>query len=851
MRDLTLNKWLLAALLLLMPWAADAAGLGRLTVLSALGQPFNAEIDLVSVSQEEYSSLTAQLASADAYRQANLQYVSVTAGLRLSVERRTNGQPYVRITSTRPVNEPFLDLLIELNWASGRLVREYTALLDPPGYGAAPPPPAPAAVPQVQPAPAAQAPVAAPAPTVSRPIIAAGDYGPIQRGETMGKIARELKPEGVTLEQMLMALFRSNPDAFIRQNVNLVKAGKILRVPGKDEVTAIPHSEAVKEFRTQVADWNAYRQRVAEAARTAPDARTAATGKITTRVEDPAAGAPKDVVRLSKGEPPGAVAGKGKPGSPGERIRVLEEEVVARGKALAEANDRIAQLEKTIKDMQRLAEIKSPTMAAAQKQAEAKPGAKPETAPTPKPALAAKTDKPKAAPADKPAAAPADKPAAAPADKPAAAPADQPAAAPADKPAVKADAPKPKPKPKVVPPPPAPEPGLFDVVMDNLPLVAGGGVILLGALYFGLARRRRKQAAAEDDTEGVAPTLGSTEAMAEEDTAAGAPRAKAAGEEVDPLAEAEVYVAYGRDAQAEEILKEAMAKEPTRQDVQLKLLEIYAARKDKGAFGKLAQGFNQLTGGKGENWTKVAAMGFALDSGNALYAAGRDMAASMPPGGQASDFDFHLDNSASGGTPPDITFDDGERVEAEEATVVEPTIRRPAKEAQEATASQEPDFTLDAPQPGATTTDISFEVPDSDAPAATDISLDAEEPGKAADSSAMDFNIELPKIDEAQEEPAAAKAAGEQKGTESGTDFKLELGDINLDLEGKSQSGAAAGADREKDTQWYDVQTKFDLAKAYQEMGDKDGAKEILQEVIKEGDAEQQAEAKKLLETLG
>ena len=805
MRDLTLNKWILAVLLLLMPWAADAAGLGRLTVLSALGQPFNAEIDLVSVSKEEYSSLTVQLASVEAYRQADLQYVGATAGLRLSVERRANGQPFIRITSTRPVNEPFLDLLVELNWASGRLLREYTALLDPPELQAAPPPPpAPVAAPRVQLAPTAQAPVVAPAPTAPRPIAAAGDYGPIERGETMGKIASELKPDGVSLEQMLMALFRSNPDAFIRQNVNLVKAGKILRVPAKDELTAVPHSEAAKEFRTQVADWNAYRQRVADAAGTAPEARTAASGKITARVEDPAAAAPKDVVRLSKGEPPGTAAGKGKPGSPAERIRMLEEEAVAREKSLADANDRIAQLEKTIKDMQRLVDIKSPTMAAAQKQAVAEPGAKPEAAPTPMAAPAAKMDEAKVAPADKPAA---------------------------------ADAPQSEPKPKVVPPPPPPEPELIDMVMDNLPLVAGGGAILLGALYFGLARRRRGQAVAEDDKEALAPTLGMTEPLAGSDEgASGAPPAKVAGDEVDPLAEAEVYVAYGRDAQAEDILKEAMAKEPTRQDVQLKLLEIYSARKDRGAFGKLAQGFIQLTGGQGDNWTKVAAMGFVLDPDNALYAGG--MAPSTPPSGQASDFDFNLETPAPGGTATVVAFDGRAHVERE-------------AEQPEGAASQEPDFVLDAPLPGATTTDISFDVPETGAPTATDILLDSEDPVKmAADSDAMDFNLELPDIDGTQE-PATADAGDQQTGSGSGTDFKLDLGDIELDLNDKSQSGATTGADREKDNQWYDVQTKFDLAKAYQEMGDKDGAKEILQEVISEGDAEQQVEAKKLLETLG
>jgi pilus assembly protein FimV len=818
-RDLTLNKWLLAALLLLMPWAADAAGLGRLTVLSALGQPFSAEIDLVSVGQAEYSSLTAQLGSADAYRAANLQYVSATSGLRLSVERRPDGQAFVRITSTRPINEPFLDLLVELNWASGRLMREYTALLDPPDLRtAAPSPPAPVAAPQLPPAPTARAPVAPPAATVSKPITAAGDYGPIRQGETMGKIAGELKPEGVTLEQMLMALFRSNPDAFIRQNVNLVKAGKILRVPAKEEVVAVPHSEAVKEFRTQVADWNAYRQRVAEAAGTAPEARAAASGKITPRVEDPAGSAPKDVVRLSAGEPPGTAAGKGKPGSPAQQVRTLEEEAIAREKALAEANERIAQLESTIKDMQRLAEIKSPTMAAAQQQAEAKPkpGAKPEAAPAPP----AKMDEPVAAPADKP------------------------DVAPPDQPAATAAAPKPEPTPKAAqPPPPPPEPELIDTVMENLPLVAGGGVVLLGALYLGLARRRRKQAVAEDEA-AIAPTFKTVELVGGDQATDGAPAAKAAGEEVDPLAEAEVYVAYGRDAQAEEILTEAMAKEPSREDIQVKLLEIYSARKDKSAFGSLAQGFNRLTGGRGDNWTKVAAMGFVLDPDNALYEAGRDMAASLPPSGQATNFDFNLDDSALSSLPTDNTIDDSRGVEPEAETVVEPTIGRTWAE------ERQPDFMLDAAKPATTTTDISFDVPESGAPMATDLSLDAEVPEKrAAESSDIDFNIELPEIDEAQKEAATVNARDAQVGTGSG-DFKLELGDIKLDLDHQSGS-APAGSGWEKDTQWYDVQTKFDLAKAYQEMGDKDGAKEILQEVIREGDPEQQAAAEKVLASLG
>jgi len=129
------NKtWLWAGIFLLYPWVAFGAGLGKLTILSSLGQPLSAEIDLVSVQKDELSSLTARLASPDAFQQANMQYSPALIGVRLTVERRNDGRPYIRIVSTRTINDPFLAILVELDWAQGRLVREYTALIDPPGY---------------------------------------------------------------------------------------------------------------------------------------------------------------------------------------------------------------------------------------------------------------------------------------------------------------------------------------------------------------------------------------------------------------------------------------------------------------------------------------------------------------------------------------------------------------------------------------------------------------------------------------------------------------------------------------------------------------------------------------------
>lgn len=779
MRDFTLKKWLLAALLL-MPWIASAAGLGRLTVLSTLGQPFHAEIDLVAVQKEDLSSLSVRLASFDAYRQANLQYTAVVAGVRLAIEKRPNGQSYVKLTSERPVNDPFVNLLIELNWTSGRLMREYTALIDPPSVTPdQAPAPASSAAPEPRPLPGPQ-PAVRP---VERPAVEGG-YGPIQRGETLSKIARSLKTGDVTLEQMLVGLYRSNPDAFIKQNMNLVRTGKILRVPDNTELAAIPRQEAVKEYRAQVADWNAYRGRLADASGMAPEGRAAASGRITTRIEDKATAETKDVVRLSKGETPGDAAGVakgGKPRSTADRIRSLEEEVIAREKALTEANERIALLEKTIKDLQRLAEIKSPGMAAAQQQAAAKTAPKPEAdKPAPKPEAAKPEPKAEAVkPEAKPEPAKADaKPEAKPAEKPVA--------------EVKPEQPKPKPKP-AAPPPPPPEPELMDIVMENLPLIAGG-VIVLGGLGFWLMRRRRAQPPKEGEPVKVVPTLGGGTA-APVITAAPPIAAVAEAAELDPMEEAKVYLSHGRDAQAEATLKEGVAKNPRRHDLQVALLEIYAARKDKAAFARQAAEFHNVSGDQAESWLRVAAMGYALDPQNPLFSAGKDAPAPAPIAAEAPavDLDFDLDAAAPSDTPA---------------------------------SAPDPGFKIDVP------------------PAEPERTP---EPARAAPetSPALDFNLELPKV----EAPASGAPAQTKKGPDADVDFKLDFGNINLNLDDKQPAGAAPGGD--KDAHWYDVQQKFDLAKVYQEMGEKDNAREILEEVMKEGDAEQKAEAKALRDSLG
>ncbi len=815
MRTISLGKALFLALLLV-PTFASAAGFGRLTVQSNIGQPLNVEIDLVSVRADEAPTLAARLASPDAYQQANLQYNSALTGIKLAIERRPDGQYFIRVIGTRPVNEPFVDLLIELSGGGSRLTREYTVLLDPPGYPAAPVVAAPAA--PARPVAAPAQPAAAPVvpPPAAKPIrgapVAGGkaqEYGPIGKGETLGRIAATLKPEGVSLEQMMVGLYRSNPDAFINKNMNLVKSGKILRVPDAQDLAAISQGDAVKEYKTQVADWRAYSGRVADQATAVPEGGSTSRGRITAKVEDPAASGGKDVVKLSKGEPgPGGKALTG-----GDKARALQEELVARNKELAEANERIALLEKTIKDTQKLVELKSGGMAAAQQKADAaKAPAKPEPA---------KTE------AAQPAAAPAPVVDTKPADTPAAPAKD--ASAPAETQPVAEAKPAQKPAPKpVAPPPPPPEPELMDVVMENLPLVGGGlGALLVGGIGIAALRRRRARGAAgQDDVEPVMPVMAGAAAVAAAgDAVAEVPAAEAASEDVDPVQEAEVYIAYGRDGQAEEILKEAMAQNPAREDVQAKLAEIYANRGDAASFAPVAQSLHDLSGGAGDNWTKVAGLGYAMDPANTLYEAGRD-AAPAAAGSEAVATDLDFDLGGDSAATPDIQLES----DAGQSTEIG-GLQDMASAADAGIAPAEPmvpDFNLDAPATEAAP-DISLDMP----------SVASSEPA------AIDFNFDLPALDTpaaaAPAEPAAPAADG-------GLDFKIDVGDLNINLDEPATSAVPAA---EKSGHWYDVQQKFDLAKAYQEMGDNEGAREILQEVIKEGDNEQKDQAQKLLSSLG
>jgi pilus assembly protein FimV len=577
--------------------AAHAAGLGKLTVLSALGQPLRAEIELTAVSGDEASGLTAKLASPEAFKAANIDFNPALLSLRFNVEQR-GGRQFIRVSSTQPLNEPFVDMLLELSWNNGRLVREYTFLLDPAELRAtqsAQVAPSESARPRTEAAPATQASSAAPAaerprraartetPEAAKPAAETAEQSRyrVKQGDSLGRIASQLKPVDVSLDMMLVALYRANPDAFIGNNMNRLKSGRILTVPSADAVRGMDDAEAHGVVVAHAADFNAYRNKLAgqvgasEPVKT-PQAGQSAAGKITAKVEErpTAANESQDQLRLSKAAP-ATPAGKGTTMSTEDRI--------AKEKELADAQSRVRELERNVSDLEKLATIKSKAGAEAEKNAAAPAAASAPAAGAPQ----AHEPAPKKLPTIKPAV------------KPAAAP---------------------------------PEPGLMDFIMDNLPLVGGGAAaLLLGGLL--VAQRRKKKVVktvAEPAILGV-PSEPAHSMFAETggqsvDTnnsvfnSSFAPSASQLDtNEVDPVAEADVYIAYGRDAQAEEILKEALRTHPERYPVRLKLLEIYAARKDQRAFETQAAELYTMTRGQGDEWAQAAALGLSIDPLNPLY----------------------------------------------------------------------------------------------------------------------------------------------------------------------------------------------------------------------------------------
>ncbi len=644
---------------------SSALTLGTITVQSALGEPLRAEIDLPQITPAEAESLRAATASADVFRMQGMDYSSTVSQMRVQLQRRPDGRMVLGLSGSNPVNEPFVDLVIDARWSAGQVTRSYTMLFDPPA-----PRRQQAATAAVVPSlasPAASA-IAPPARRRAAPVTAAdstangnsennnssSNAGPpasqrratvpqrvparqasaddtvtVRPGDTAGRIANARRQQGVSLDQMLVAMSRANPSAFVQGNVNRLKAGSVLQIPSQDEALATPANQARQLIAVQSRDFNAFRRRLADAA---PDAEQAgaqrsASGSVQTRIEDSGAAATaQDKLTLSKG----AMQGK-----------KTTEEMLAQRKQGNQAAARAQELARNIEELNRLNAASGAPAAASSPAPAVDSTAAASGLAIPNPGLALPAEQP-AAPTLSADGAQTGAPENTTAAEPS--PGAEPGAT-ADAPAATSDvasAPDPATTPE---PPPAIEPGGFvqDLLeQPALPLAAGALLLLLVYGGYRAVQRSRSSPVAIDSgfvDSRVHPDSffgasgGQRVDTAAADSAMGGPslsyspsQLDAEGE-VDAVAEADVYLAYGRDLQAEEILREAARHQPHRAAIPAKLGEIYAKRLDSRALEVVARDVHTLTQGRGPEWERMVALGQQLDPDNALYQSGSNASA--------------------------------------------------------------------------------------------------------------------------------------------------------------------------------------------------------------------------------
>jgi pilus assembly protein FimV len=600
------------------PFGANALGLGDIHLKSALNQYFNADIDLLSVDQGEIADVRVSLASIEAFRRAGLDRSFILTKLRFQPEIGASGEAVIRVSSRDPIREPFLNFLIEVNWPKGKLLREYTVLLDPPVTLDRKPAP-------IQPARARTAPAVSSGGSVVSPrdvawaggptTAQADEYGPTQKNDTLWGIATSVRHQGASMEQTMIALFHANPHAFMKQNINNLRVGKILRVPDRDEVMALSAAEARAAYREQLHSWQADRK--PEAAETEMAGTEAAVSPA-----EPVEMTPEAELKIATARPEGkGEAGPSESMDAAQVVENLQQDLLlaqeAKESALQEGEelrDRVTDLESQLDDLQRLLELKSDQLA--QMQAAVKEKAEGQMA---APAPAVQEPEPAQAPAPA---------------KPAAPSAVKERAAQTVKPAKPQQPRKPSRQE---------EKGLLDMILGDttmLGIAIGSGVVLLALLWVVISRRRSGSSDFQESI--LVSTIDDADSDDQLDDIAPEPVSHPTEEtsflsdfspsdidalqdetgEVDPLAEADVYIAYGRYQQAEELIRQAIEKNPDRSELKFKLFEILSATKDSDGFIALSeQGLAEGLDSKDRAaWGKVLAMGALLAPAHDLFA---------------------------------------------------------------------------------------------------------------------------------------------------------------------------------------------------------------------------------------
>lgn len=840
-RDFKTRRLALAMAVAMASGRGYALGLGDIELHSALNQPLNAEVRLLAENPGELKNAVVKLAPGEEFARAGIERSAILSDLDFTIITVKDGASVVKITSTQPIREPFLDFVVQIDWQSGRLLREYTVLLDPPMFGEekAAPIAASETAPNSDQKPVSESePVSGVIVRQSSPVSTTREtrrsvsiplpggltksatdggrgFGPTERNNTLWSIANSVRPDdSVSVYQMMMALLKNNPEAFYNNNVNGLKAGYVLRVPEKSVVAAVNEAEAVREAARQDEIWQRIRRGgVASSANDqglqsvmgqAPADR--GVGNVSTQEKDTARlrlVAPSDASTVSAG---GMQAELDKLRS--ELAIALESSDSAKSES-EELQSRVTALEGQINSLQRLLTLKDQALSDMQKRSG--------LAVPPEAQAPAQTPESPAEPAKSIA-------------KPAPA----------------------KPTPKAVE-----KPSLDLSANPTLIGAAVGVTLLLLSVVWLIVRRRRTISDSAEDSEQFEPDIAETAVPADNFQFAREEQEEPAMEgsndnemnqvaeevaqhveqdipqttsdldvmhtpegDIDPIVEADVYLAYRRYQQAESLIQSALERQPHRLDLQGKLLEIYYAAKNAGAFQTLAKTLFTNLGSNSDDplWQRILPMGRELCPDYELFATSADGDDEQKSASTGDALFNERAGLASEQSSAGNTSDDAHRGDAQESYDLNLGTARSSAAPEE----EKMDFDLNLGDDAATTENS----PESSR------SFSESFGAKEDETAAGDRDASTAGADS---EPPQARSHNLWEIDSAISDFD------NIDF-GLDDSDLLAGTDV--------VGTKLDLARAYIDMGDNDSATDILKEVTNEGNEQQKQEAKTLMEKI-
>ena len=846
---------------LLAPLTAHSLGVGDIQLHSALNQKLNAEIALSLAADENIDNIKVSLATPEKFNKLGIAWSYFLSTVKFHPVVKANGKVVIKMTSDEVVQEPFLDFLVEVSWPKGDIFKEFTVLVDPPVVYQQAKIEAPT-ISSTKPSYRSPEPVTA-APNEFSAYAGEGEYGPISRYDSLWKIAKQVKDGDTSVEQMMMALYKANPAAFYKPNVNALMQGKTLKIPEKSEILKLTKKQANTQFYRQMAVWEG---RVAPSK---PEIQIASdidnSNQLTLIPPEDEISAPSTGISAANAED--------------------TEELEAENQKL---QDRLANLEKQFAIMQEMMAIKDQQLAVMQNvqtdQQQEVPPKQPVTPDVEPTQLVVEPTQP------------------------------------TDTTVIVE---KPPVKPPVAIKQPVPKPPQPAVVEDDSEVsyyylgLGLFGLLSVGAIGWLFWRRRQAEEEINDNSMFAASsaiflpdsdedldvnvldekssydvgTVGESSFLSEF-TPSDFDVFETDQAEVDPTSEADVYLAYGRYQQAEELMRQAIIDSPDKDAYKLKLLEIFFTSENAQGYEEFAKELaaeDRTT--DHEFWAKVTEMGGELIPESALFSSEQSKAefvtADEPTGDSSNiiddvaevenpstgedDLDFDLSSfSLSDGS--ETTESGGEATAEIESDSVDFDISSFSladdSESESAEANDETSAEVDS---DIESVDFDFDLSSLDSQEATPSDLDEEGSSDVSlenEIESIEFNtddIDIEGFDLSEEGSALAessdassvpeiKAEEEQIADESSNndfDFNFdEISDAPVDQAADSDSHAEIDLMVSDLTDMDEFETKIDLAKAYIDMGDEQAARNIAQEVLEKGNEAQKGEAQAIIDKI-